>query len=167
MGRKTVSTAMFCALVLGAGFGLEGVASASDEIRLKADLSGDAEVPPADPDGDGRARVVLKPDEGLVCFRIRFDDTGTPNRGHIHRGDAGFNGGIVVTFFELVGSSVVLPPNPRDPRRDVLERRSALEGCVSAAPDIIQEIADNPEGFYVNLHNTRFPGGAVRGQLED
>ena len=28
-------------------------------------------------------------------------------------------------------------------------------------------IAANPAGYYVNLHNARFPGGAARGQLED
>jgi hypothetical protein len=158
MARQTASMVMLFALVM-VGFGLEGTANARDEIRLKADLSGDSEVPPADPDGDGRARVVLKPEEGLVCFKVKFDDTGTPNRGHIHRGVAGQNGGIVVPFFELVGQ-------PADPRNDELEE-SKLEDCVSADPALIQEIADNPEGFYVNLHNARFPGGAIRGQLED
>jgi CHRD domain len=159
MAKHTASMVTFFALVVGLGIGLEGIANARDEVRLKADLSGDSEVPPADPDGDGRARVVLKPDEGLVCFRVKFDDTGTPNRGHIHRGVAGQNGGIVVPFFELVGE-------PGDPRNDALER-SELEDCVSADPALIAEIAANPEGFYVNLHNARFPGGAIRGQLED
>jgi hypothetical protein len=30
---------------------------------------------------------------------------------------------------------------------------------------LIGEIAANPSGYYVNLHNARFPGGAIRGQL--
>ena len=38
---------------------------------------------------------------------------------------------------------------------------------MSADPALIQENADNPEGFYVNLHNSRFPSGAIRGRLED
>jgi hypothetical protein len=142
------------------GLGLAGDATANENIRLRADLSGDAEVPPADPDGDGRARVVLKLDEGLVCFKIKFDDTGTPNRGHIHVGRAGENGAIVVPFFEL-------REVPADDRHDALERKSELEDCVSADPDLLRDIAENPQNYYVNLHNARFPAGAVRGQLED
>jgi hypothetical protein len=36
---------------------------------------------------------------------------------------------------------------------------------VSASRELILEILQNPEGFYVNVHNADFPAGAVRGQL--
>ena len=127
-----------------------------------ADLSGANEVPPADPDGDGKADVEWEVNGDEVCFDVKFDDIGTPNRGHIHAGVAGVNGGIVVTFFELIGM-------PADPRNDEMEE-GRLEDCV--VPDgptrrCWQTIAANPANYYVNLHNARFPGGATRGQLED
>jgi hypothetical protein len=30
---------------------------------------------------------------------------------------------------------------------------------------LAQKIADNPSGYYVNVHNATFGAGAVRGQL--
>jgi CHRD domain len=152
-----------CAVVLVGVFNFGGITTASgqsDEIRLDARLSGDQEVPPADPDGTGSAKVELKPAEEQVCFAVSFKDIGTPNRGHIHRGVAGVNDEIVVEFFELVAT-------PSDPRHDELEDRSRLERCVPASPSILNAIATNPAGFYVNLHNARFPAGAIRGQLEE
>jgi CHRD domain len=142
-------------------FSLGGISIASggaDETKLRAELSGDQEVPPADPDGTGKAKVEFKPAEGELCFDVKFKNTGTPNRGHIHRGAAGVNDMIVVEFFELVS-------NPADPRHDQLEAESGLEDCVPASESILNEIAANPQGFYVNLHNARFPAGAIRGQL--
>jgi hypothetical protein len=126
--------------------------------RLRADLAGTNEVPVADPDGDGKARVDVNVEGGEVCFRVKFDDTGTPNRGHIHVGLAGVNGGIVVPLFELVGM-------PADERNDALEE-GKLEGCVPADPAVLAAIVANPAGYYVNLHNSRFPAGAIRGQLD-
>jgi hypothetical protein len=128
------------------------------EVRLRATLSGDQEVPPADPDGTGQASVEFTPAEGQVCFVVSFENIGTPNRGHIHAAPVGVNGAIVVEFFELA-------ENPADPRHDVLET-GHLEGCVPASESILRDIAANPGGFYVNLHNARFPAGAIRGQLE-
>ena len=140
-----------------------GIATAGDRT-LHAALDGVQEVPDADPDGIGRARVTVDEEAGEVCFTVRFNGVGTPNRGHIHTGIAGMNGGIVVPFFELIGM-------PADPRNDDLED-GHLEGCVTLDPAVpanaalLADIAANPQNYYVNLHNARFPGGAVRGQLE-
>jgi hypothetical protein len=38
-------------------------------------------------------------------------------------------------------------------------------GCVSADPELIKAIRQNPEAYYVNVHNADFPAGALRGQL--
>jgi hypothetical protein len=139
------------------------------KVRLEARLTGAQEVPPADPDGRARAKVWIDVDAGEVCFDIRgIRDVGIPNRGHIHRGVAGVNGGIVVTFFELRIDNAEPPPRalPTDPRNDALES-GRLSDCVPGLdPVLLAEIAGNPAGFYVNLHNSRFPGGALRCQLE-
>jgi hypothetical protein len=85
-------------------------------VRLRARLNGAAEVPPADDDGRGFARVDVDVEKGEVCFDVRFDDNTTANRGHIHSGAAGQNGQIVVAFFDLQTAA-----SQRDERLDVLE----------------------------------------------
>jgi CHRD domain len=147
---------MIAALTLG----LAAVVSAASGLRFTTELSGANEVPTADPDGHGRAHVTIDVATGQVCFDVLVNQSGTPNRAHIHVGDAGANGGIVVPFFELIGQ-------PANPLNDALERNGRATGCVEASPDLLAQIVANPSGYYVNLHNARFPAGAVRGQLSD
>jgi hypothetical protein len=160
MGMRRGKALFAGATALAGVIAVGGMALANGrQERLKAEMSGQNEVPVADPDGDGKARVEFTVDGSQLCFRVRFDDTGTPNRGHIHVGAAGVNGAIVLPLFELIGM-------PADARNEDLEE-GHLEGCVTADPALLAQIEANPAGYYVNLHNTRFPGGAIRGQLED
>jgi hypothetical protein len=144
-----------------------GIATAKQTtVTLTARLSGAQEVPAADPDGSGKAVVMIDVEAGEVCFEVKsLSDTATPNRGHIHEGAAGVNGGIVVTFFELR----IPPADPgapaTDPRNDALES-GRLADCVPGDPAVLARIVANPAGFYVNVHNARFPGGSLRCQLE-
>ncbi|MGH9224949.1 MAG: CHRD domain-containing protein [Acidimicrobiales bacterium] len=144
-----------------AAIAASGVASAGQVVKLDAHMDGASELPPADPDGDGRAKFEFDLDTGEVCFSVRFDDIGTPNRAHIHVGGPEVNGAIVLPMFELRPGDA--PAS--DPRHDELEG-GRLGDCVTADPDLLADIAADPGGYYVNLHNTRFPGGAIRGQLE-
>jgi hypothetical protein len=125
---------------------------------LTARLNGENEVPPADEDGRGKAKFKIDVDDGELCFRVRFDNITTPNRGHIH-GPApkGTNAGILITLFDM--------PTDAD-TQDALER-GRLSDCVDVADEaLLQAIKDNPENYYINLHNTRYPAGAIRGQLK-
>ena len=40
-----------------------------------------------------------------------------------------------------------------------------MTGTFPIAADVAQRMLANPQNFYVNVHTTQFPGGAVRGQL--
>ena len=79
---------------------------------------------------------MIDVEAGQVCFDIKsLSDVGTPNRGHIHEGVAGVNGGIVVPFspfFELR----IPPADPgapaTDPRNDALEYRATPGLCSRA-----------------------------------
>lgn len=114
---------------------------------LFAVLLGENEIPAGDPDGRGAANVIVD-DGSTLCFGLTVAEIDTPVAAHIHRGDKHENGPVVVTLTR---------PSGGDP--------GASSGCVAADPDLLAEILAKPKDFYVNVHSTAFPGGAVRGQL--
>ncbi|HKR62351.1 MAG TPA: CHRD domain-containing protein [Thermoanaerobaculia bacterium] len=105
-------------------------------------LTGANEVPAADPDGAGIAVVTIT--GTTIHYTVLAQNIGTPTGAHIHRGAAGTNGSIVVNF-------------------DVNTLANGSIGPVDQA--LLNEIIANPSGFYVNVHTSEFPNGAIRGQL--
>jgi hypothetical protein len=164
--RRNAAMVGLVTLVAVAVGGGAAASQGADGLRFQNDLVGTEEVPVADVDGQGTSVVRIDTDSGEVCFDFKFRDTGTPNRAHIHSGSAGTNGPIVVTFFELR----IPPADPgapaTDPRNDDLED-GKFSDCVTVDPTLADDIASNPTSYYVNLHNARFPGGAIRCQLKD
>jgi hypothetical protein len=115
---------------------------------LDATLTGSTEVPgPGDPDGSGSAFVTVNHGRGEVCWWISVQDITLPAlAAHIHTGPAGVAGGIVVTLS---------PP-------DVT---GAATGCTSVDRALAKDILKNGEQYYVNVHTSDYPAGALRGQL--
>jgi hypothetical protein len=116
--------------------------------RFSTTLTGAAEVPgPGDPDGAGFAVLRLNPGTQQVCFQILVENIALPATGaHIHEAPVG------------VAGSIVVPLTPPD-------ASGSSNGCVSASRELILEIIQEPEEYYVNVHTTEHPAGAVRGQL--
>jgi hypothetical protein len=128
--------------------------SATGGAPLSAHLDGEQEIDPGtgepgagDLDAQGFATATINPGQGVACYELEHDLTPAPFMFHIHVGEAGENGGIVVNFFT-------------DPSGVVPDSR-----CVDIDRDLARDILANPEGYYFNLHNEPFPAGALRGQL--
>ena len=155
--RRSITAA---ALVLAAAFALVSVGAYAHDhppagkTLFFAKLTGANEVVgnhsnQGDPDGLGGATVQIDDDATTVCFGITVDNLDTPTAAHIHQGPAGVAGPIVVPF---------TAPNAGNP--------GTTSGCTTGvSQDLINAIKANPAGFYVNVHTTAFPGGAIRGQL--
>ena len=128
--------------------------------QLGARLDGANEVPPADPDGRGLA--LVRTGRERVCFAVGWTRIGAPIFAHIHAGAAGVNGPVVVLFFDVPELAATPPPPPAA----LPDTVSAVAGCVDDQdPATLRAIRRHPADFYVNVHNSEFPGGAIRGQL--
>ncbi len=113
-----------------------------------ASLTGADETPnPADPDGVGFAVITLDQGTGTITFTAFAQNIATPTASHIHRGAAGVTGPVIIPFNLPFTGGV---------------SSGTLTGIASS---FMAEIVANPPGYYFNIHNGDFPGGAIRGQL--
>ena len=142
--KKSVSRVSSYLLALVMLFVLASAVAAGGR-PLSTSLSGAAEVPgPGDPDGSGAAHLTLNQGQGEICFDISVENIEPATAAHIHVAPSDESGPVVVNF-------------------DVAT--NGLSGCVDVDADLIKAIRQNPDAYYVNVHNAEFPGGAVRGQL--
>jgi hypothetical protein len=137
-----IGTAAFAAVAIPA-------LAAPQNAVLSAKLKGKEEEPgPGDEDGTGKAQVEVKIAKLKVCYLIEYKNITTANAAHIHRGAKGVAGKIVVELFEG-------------------EQESPAEDCVKAKKErTLKKIVKNPGNYYLNVHNSDFPDGAIRGQLK-
>jgi len=137
----------FCAAIAMLS-ALATVSSAAD-TKLYSKMSGKVEKPKGDPDGVGTAVLTFKSNK--ICYDIRPTKAGlTFAAGHIHVGKAGTAGDVVVALFQ-------------SPKKVVGGKLAGCSGTVKASD--MSKIKAKPGGFYVNIHNAKYPPGAIRGQL--
>ncbi len=143
-GVRTLAVPVVAAFTLAGALAGAGGASAAETLR--STMTGKQEIPKGDLNGRGTARITTNRARGRVCFRIRLSRVGSVSAGHIHQEVRGKVGDVVVPFFD------------KPTRRP--------QGCTRGVKkSLIRAIERRPNRFYVNVHNKRHPGGAVRGQL--
>jgi hypothetical protein len=109
-------------------------------------LTGEAETPAGDPVATGSATVRMRAGQGQVCYRIAAAHLPPAVAAHIHQAPAGAAGNVVVPL---------KTPNAN----------GQSSGCAAAKRSLVASMLAKPANFYVNVHTSEFPGGAVRGQL--
>ncbi len=127
------------ALFVGA---LPSLGSGTSNVVLTAKLTGKylhtATV------GSGTARVTLK--DGRVCWRFAWKGIGKLAESGIHKA----------------------PPPPAGRRkRSILPFKAVTtrSGCVAGNAATIEDVAANPGAYYVDIHTTEYPKGAIGGRL--
>jgi hypothetical protein len=134
---RYVGLTFLVALALAAGAG----AAAQKGRSLHATLTGKAETPKGDPDGRGTAEVKITCTR--VCWEIKVAKVQTIAAAHIHKGRPGVEGPVVVPFGKAFRS----------------------KGCTTTTAALAAAIQRTPTAYYVNVHNAKYPAGALRGQL--
>ncbi len=142
--------------------GIAGTAAAGHENTvLEATLDGRSEVATGatnnkvvgDPDGRGEAYVFgIDGDAKTLCYVLTVDKIGPATAAHIHEGAEGENGSVVVNLAAPADGNAA----------DCLTEGEAGK---FVGDQTVAEILENPQDYYVNVHNRAHPGGAVRGQL--
>jgi hypothetical protein len=153
MSRRTLSVLALAAAVGLVATLLMAPAASARPRAFTAKLTGEKEVPgPGDANATGSALVRTNWQKGKVCFGLLWRGLGPVVAAHIHVGGADVAGDVKVPLFQLN------EPLPRHIR--------AISGCVRNVPKkLIGRINRGPKGYYVNVHTTGYPDGAIRGQL--
>jgi hypothetical protein len=120
---------------------------------LVSTMRGSNEVPgPGEVTATAKAVVKLNSSSNTVCFKLTWHGLTGVKAAHIHVGAAGTAGTVVVPFFNGAIPDTI----------------TMVGGCVSGvSPAVIKAIHDTPSDYYTNIHDTAYPGGAVRGQLHE
>ena len=101
-----------------------------------------------DPNGEGYALITINIGQGEVCWELTVAKISRPIASHIHKAAPGLSGPAVV---------FLAPPD---------ELTGAGHGCTAVVDrDLLKDILKNSGDYYVNVHSTEHPAGAVRGQL--
>ena len=152
-GRRLLLSVVLASVV---ALALAGAASAAklDAAEqggrvLSTQLTGAAEVPAGDPDGTGTVTITVNPGKEEVCWEIVAMGIELPaTAAHIH-----------------VGAPGTAPPNNVVVTLSAPDASGFSSGCTTVERDLALAILQNPEDYYINVHNEPFPSGAIRGQL--
>ena len=111
---------------------------------LNATLVGDLEVPDqGDPDGKATATITI--DGTKLCYTVDYHRLAPVTMAHIHAGAAGKAGDPVVVL--------------------KMNADYDIKGCTAVTAELAAALLAEPGNYYVNVHTTELPKGAIRGQL--
>lgn len=116
-------------------------------VKLQARLNGQSETGKGDADALGVFAGRLNRSEGQLCYSMKVTKLKAPTAAKIHAGPAGSAGDVALTL--------EAPANGES------------TGCVDVAREVADAMVTSPENFYVNVQNSEYQNGAIRGQLSE
>jgi hypothetical protein len=150
------------------GVATEQNVSADMKRVFAAHLLGVNEVPAADTRGQGQAVFTLNEEGSALHYRLFVANTKNITQAHIHCGESGVNGPVVVFLFGLVAGGVnqngVLAEGTITSENIIARDSSAAcMGGLATFENLLERMRNG--SAYVNVHTLAYPGGEIRGQI--
>lgn len=183
MRKFTLHAALICALLVAFGAGSYALADGGKRHIKSGDMSGYLEAPPVSSVAAGNFEAKIDDAADEIHYTLSYENLEAPvAQAHIHFGQRSVSGGIsawlcegtvaspsastpacpgqggtvsgVITPLEVIGPGAPFPPGP---------------GGQGIAPGEFEELvaAIRAGRAYANVHSAKFPGGEIRGQLND
>jgi uncharacterized protein (TIGR03437 family) len=148
------------------------MADTADTIPFIMYMTQANEVPPTGVNANANAIVWVhvvrdtnnKITSGSVDFDVTYRFPGPTNITglHIHNGPAGANAAIVIPTDVSATNPVVIDATGKG---NIFKQVQFGTGDGQPPVSIIQQLLDTPQNFYINLHTTENPGGAIRAPM--
>lgn len=150
------------------------IAFADGFRRIREFLDGSEEVPAVSTVADGKFRARISEDQTQIDWRLSYEDLESDVRqAHIHFGQKGVNGGIVVFLCTNLGNGPVgtqlCPPSPATisgtiTAADIGAGAQAQGLAAGEFDEFLKAIRDGLT--YANVHTANRPGGEIRSQID-
>lgn len=137
--------------------------------RVGADLNGYQEVNSISTTGEGRFTASIDDENRLITYELSYAalEGTTTTQAHIHFAQRSVNGGVIA-FLCGGGDKPPCPPT-----------EGTVTGVIAAADVLVSDRGIEAGAFeefvqairaghaYVNVHTNKWPGGEIRGQIQD
>jgi CHRD domain len=164
------------AVAVAASVGLSGlVAAARSGSRYSAALAPEQEVPAVSSGASGRITLDIDEDGQEIAYELSFSGLqGDVRQSHIHFGQAGVNGGIVLWLCDSATNNSPVATTPLCPQSGSVSgvlvpsdvQGSAANTQQINAGEFAEAVAFIRKGLaYANVHTSLSPGGEIRGQI--
>ncbi len=146
MSRSTRSLVRRGALVAALGLAAAGAGLPAVGAPNQVPLNVGQETTGSNTGASGFFTYTIEGD--TLCYTLEARRLSVPAvAAHIHVGDRKVAGPVVVPLSVGSGTSFT------------------VSDCITDTSGILDQIAENPRDYYVNVHTPTFPGGEIRGQL--
>jgi hypothetical protein len=185
MRKLTVHAAIIGALLAVFGAGSYALADGGKRHIKADDMTGYLEAPPISTRAFGNFEARINDSADKITYELTYGDLeGTVTQAHIHFGQRSVSGGISAWLCETATNpspSASTPTCPA-PGGTVTGEITPLEVVGPGSPPAVPPNGGqgiNPGEFeelvaairagraYANVHSNKFPGGEIRGQLND
>lgn len=163
--------ALFLTLAL-VSFGLQTATAAHENVdggyEYKTALTGAAEIPAVVTDTKGDFKMTVNEEKNEAAFKLQVQDGKAITAAHLHCGDVNETGPVFAHLFgNIPGGFNVDGTLASFTLTNANIQNSGSSSCDTAITNIATMMSAIDAGnVYVNVHNTAYPNGVIRGQVK-